>query len=98
MLQLYYKQSIINPRKTMAIKKESAQVSANSDRLNDKKGEGLIRVRRDLKDKKEQKDYEAGIDPQDEQLNTVPEGTGSERGNSKPGGGNRLQKGITKKK
>lgn len=74
----------------MAIKKESAQVSANSNHLHDKKGEGLIRVRRDLKNKKKQKDYEAGVDPQEEQLNTVPEGTGRQRGDSKPGGGNRL--------
>ncbi|MGK6351490.1 hypothetical protein [Parapedobacter sp. DT-150] len=57
----------------MAIKKESAQVSANSNKLRDKKAEDLIRVRHDLKDKKQQKNYEAGIDPQDEQLHTVPE-------------------------
>jgi len=74
----------------MAIKKESAQVSANSNQLHDKKGDGLIHARRDLKDKKKQKNYEAGVDPQDEQLNTVPEGTGDQRGDSKPGGGNRL--------
>ena len=74
----------------MAIKKESAQVSANSNHLHDKKDEGLIRARRDLKNKKKQKDYEAGVDPQDEQLNDVPEGTGSQQGDSKPGGGNRL--------
>ncbi len=74
----------------MAIKKESAQVSANSDRLPPKKGDDLIRARHDLKNKKQQKDYEAGIDPQDEQLNPVPEGEGEHRGDSKPGGGNRL--------
>ncbi|MFC7522468.1 hypothetical protein ACFQRK_00820 [Parapedobacter sp. GCM10030251] len=79
----------------MAIKKESAQVSANSDQLSDKKGDGLIHPRRDLKNKKQQKNYEAGVDPQDEQLNTVPEGTGSEQGDSKPGGGNRLLKDTT---
>lgn len=79
----------------MAIKKESAQVSASSDQLSDKKGDGLIHPRHDLKDKKKQKNYEAGVDPQDEQLNTVPEGTGSEQGDSKPGGGNRLLKDTT---
>lgn len=83
---------IFNSSKRMAIKKESAQVSANSEQLHDKEGDGLIHPRRDLKDKKKQKDYEAGIDPQDEQLNTVPEGTGSQRGDSKPGSGNRLLK------
>jgi len=74
----------------MAIKKESAQVSVDSKKLRDKKAEDLIRARHDLKEKKNQKDYEAGIDPQDEQLNTVPEGTGAHRGDTKPGGGNRL--------
>lgn len=79
----------------MAIKKESAQVSANSDQLSDKKGDGLIHPRRDLKNKKKQKDYEAGVDAQDEQINTVPEGTGDQQGDSKPGGGNRLLKDTT---
>src|SRR5690606_11990910 len=82
--------------KMMAIKKESAQVSAHSNQLQDKKEEGLIRPRRDLKNKGNQKDYEAGIDPQDEQLNTIPEGRGSQRGAPKPGGGNRLQKDTTR--
>lgn len=77
--------------KLMAIKKESAQVSADSGKLRKKKGEDLIRARHDLKDKKSQKNYEAGIDPQDEQLNPVPEGQGEHRGDSKPGGGNRLR-------
>jgi len=42
------------------------------------------------KEKKPQKNYEGGIDPQDEQLNAVPEGNGDQQGHSKPGGGNRL--------
>lgn len=75
---------------TMAIKKENAKVSAGGEKLKDKKGEDLIRARRDLKEKKEQKNYEAGIDPQVDQLNTVPEGEGHERGRAKPGGGNRM--------
>ncbi len=74
----------------MAIKKESAQLSAGRDKLRNKKNEGLIRARHDLKDKKRQKDYEAGIDPQDEQFNTMPEGEGAFRGNTRPGSGNRL--------
>ncbi len=74
----------------MAIKKESAQVSADSDKLKDKKTKDLIRARKDLKSKIPQKDYEAGIDPQDDQLNTIPEGKGRMRGDTKPGGGNRL--------
>lgn len=74
----------------MAVKKESAQVSVDSEKLEDKKVAGLIRVRKDLKNKWQQKDYEAGIDPQDDQLNTVPEGDGKMQGDSKPGGGNRL--------
>ncbi len=74
----------------MAIKKESAQVSVDSKKLKDKKAEDLIRVRKDLKNKEQQKDYEAGIDPQDEQINAIPEGEGAQRGDSKPGGGNRL--------
>lgn len=88
-------QRYIQLRRTMAIKKESARVSANSDQLSDKKGEGLIHPRHDLKNKKKQKDYEAGIDAQDEQLNTVPEGTGNQQGDTKPGGGNRLLKDTT---
>ncbi|MBK1441594.1 hypothetical protein JHJ32_16465 [Parapedobacter sp. ISTM3] len=76
----------------MAIKKESAQVSADSSRLRDKKGDDLIRARKDLKDKKQEKNYEAGIDPQVEQINTVPEGEGASQGDVKPGGGNRLHK------
>ncbi|SEL27995.1 hypothetical protein [Parapedobacter koreensis] len=73
----------------MAIKKESAQVSADSKRLRDKKGDDLIRARHDLKEKKQQKNYEAGIDPQDEQfntmpdVNTMPDGTGESRGDKK---------------
>jgi len=74
----------------MAIGKENKQLSAGGEKLKDKKEKSLIRVRRDLKEKGQQKDYEAGIDPQDEQFNTVPEGSGTERGDSKPGGGNRL--------
>jgi len=81
----------------MAIKKESAQVSANRNHLPDKKDDGLIHARHDLKDKKKQKNYEAGVDPQDEQLNAVPEGTGDQQGDSKPGGGNRLQEDTTLK-
>lgn len=75
----------------MAIKKENASLTASHQKLKDKKAEDLIRVRHDLKDKSNQKDYEGGIDPQDEQLNIVPEGTGKDRGKSKAGGGNRLQ-------
>jgi hypothetical protein len=75
----------------MAIKKESAEVSADSDKLPNKKGEDLIRARHHLKDKEKQKDYEAGVDPQDEQINPMPEGEGTEKGRSKPGGGNRLR-------
>jgi len=80
----------------MAIKKESEALSADGKKLRDKKEKNLIRARHDLKEKKPQKDYEAGIDPQDEQLNTVPEGTGPERGDSKAGGGNRLLNDPTK--
>lgn len=75
----------------MAIKKENASLTASSEKLRDKKGDGLIRVRRDLKEKEHQKNYEAGIDPQDNQLNTLPEGRGEARGEAKPGGGNRLR-------
>lgn len=75
----------------MAIKKENASLTAGSEKLRDKKDDSLIRVRHDLKEKRQQKNYEAGIDPQDEQLNTVPEGQGESRGTTKPGGGNRLQ-------
>jgi len=75
----------------MAIKKESEALSADGKKLRDKEDKDLIRARRDLKDKPE-KNYEAGIDPQDEQLNTIPEGSGPERGDSKPGGGNRLHR------
>ncbi|MFC3199011.1 hypothetical protein ACFOET_15410 [Parapedobacter deserti] len=82
----------------MAIKKESAQVSAESDKLRDKKGEDLIRPRNDLKDKETQKNYEAGVDPQDEQINPVPEGDGTDRGDSKPGGGNRLHEDTSSEK
>jgi len=74
----------------MAIKKENASLTANSEKLRDKKDDGLIRARRDLKEKEHQKNYEAGIDPQDSQFNTVPEGHGEARGGAKPGGGNRL--------
>lgn len=75
----------------MAIKKENASLTADSEKLGDKKDDSLIPVRRDLKEKRQQKNYEAGIDPQDKQLNTVPEGQGESRGTTKPGGGNRLQ-------
>ena len=75
----------------MAIKKENASLTAGSEKLDDKKDDSLIRVRRDLKEKKQQKNYEAGIDSQDEQLNTLPEGQGESRGTTKPGGGSRLQ-------
>lgn len=81
----------------MAIKKENEALSADGKKLRDKKDKDLIRARRDLKEKTPQKNYEAGIDPQDEQLNTVPEGTGPERGDSKPGGGNRLYRDPAKK-
>lgn len=81
----------------MAIKKENKQLSAGGEKLKDKKGDGLIHVRHDLKEKNQEKDYEAGIDPQDDQLNTIPEGHGSQRGNSKPGGGNRLHRDPTAK-
>ena len=74
----------------MAIKKENASLTANSEKLRDKKGDGLISVRDNLKEKGQQKNYEAGVDPQDEQLNPVPEGRGESRGRIKPGGGNRL--------
>ncbi len=80
----------------MAIKKESAQVSANGEELRNKKANDLIGVKQDAKEKGPQKDYEAGIDPQDEQLNTVPEGTGASRGDAKPGGGNRLRDDVKK--
>ncbi|GGH02287.1 hypothetical protein GCM10007415_43090 [Parapedobacter pyrenivorans] len=76
----------------MAIKKDDAELSADRGKLKDKKGEDLIRPPRELKERKEQKNYEAGIDPQDEQLNAIPEGSGTQRGDSKPGGGNRLHK------
>ena len=62
----------------MAIRKENAP------------SDGLIRPRRNSKEENRRKDYEAGIDPQDEQLNPVPEGEGRHRGQAKPGGGNRL--------
>lgn len=75
----------------MAIKKENASLTAGSEKLPDKKDDSLIRVRDDLKEKKQQKSYEAGVDPQDEQLNTVPEGQGESQGATKPGEGNRLQ-------
>jgi len=81
---------LVAKEEVMAIKKESKEVSANSDQLKDKDGEGLIRPRRNLKEKKVEKNYEAGVDPQEEQINPIPEGTGDQRGNSKPGGGNRL--------
>jgi len=74
----------------MAIKKENASLSASSEKLRNKKGEGLIRVRHDLKEKEVQKNYEAGIDPQDQQFNTHPEGRDGVRGTSKPGGGDRV--------
>lgn len=76
----------------MAIKKENEQLSAGGEKLSKKKEKNLIRVRRDLKEKEQQKNYEAGIDPQDEQLNTIPEGSGSQRGEAKPGGGNRVHR------
>jgi len=76
----------------MAIKKESEALSAGGKALPNKKASDLIRARHDLKDKKAQKNYEGGIDPQDEQLNTLPEGTGSQQGSSKPGGGNRIHR------
>lgn len=78
----------------MAIRKESAQVSAENTKLRNKKADDLIGVRQDAKEKGPQKNYEAGIDPQDEQLNTVPEGTGISRGDAKPGGGNRLHSDV----
>ncbi|MEC3878670.1 hypothetical protein [Parapedobacter sp. 10938] len=74
----------------MAIKKENASLTANSEKLRNKKDDSLIRVRDDLKEKKQQKNYEAGIDPQDEQLHTVPKERAS-KGAIKPGEGNRLQ-------
>lgn len=74
----------------MAIKKENASLTASSEKLRDKKGDSLIRVRRDLKEKEEQKNYEAGIDPQDRQFNTRPECRGKTRGTTKPGEGNRI--------
>lgn len=82
----------------MAIKKENAALTAGSEKLRDKKGDSLIRVRKDLKDKGQQKNYEAGIDPQDEQLNTVPEADGVSRGAAKPGDGNRLRTGGSQNK
>ena len=69
----------------MAIKKENASLTASSEKLRDKKDNSLIRVRRDLKEKGQQKSYEAGIDPQDEQFNTVPERQDESRGTTKPG-------------
>jgi len=57
----------------MAIKKEDAEISAGREQLRKKKGEGLIRPRRDLLDKSGRRDHEAGVDPQDEQLNPMPE-------------------------
>lgn len=74
----------------MAIKKENASLSASSEKLRNKKGDGLIRVRHDLKEKEGQKNYEAGIDPQDQQFNTLPESRGESRGTAKPGEGNRV--------
>ena len=82
----------------MAIKKDDAKLAADSEKLVDKKGEDLIRPPRELKERKQQKNYEAGIDPQDEQLNTVPEGIGAQQGDSKPGGGNRLHKDTLSKR
>jgi hypothetical protein len=79
----------------MAIKKENEQLSAGGEKLDDKKEKSLIRVRHNLKEKKQQKNYEAGVDPQDEQLNTIPEGSGSQRGDTKPGGGNRVHRDPT---
>ncbi|MGV3761799.1 hypothetical protein [Parapedobacter sp.] len=80
----------------MAIKKENASLTAGKEKLRRKKNDSLIRVRDDLKDKEPQKNYEAGIDAQDEQLNTVPEGRGESRGTIKPGEGNRLQTDVNK--
>lgn len=74
----------------MAIKKENAPLTATGGKLRDKKSDGLIRVRRDLKEKGPQKNYEAGINPQDEQFNTQPESQGESLGTTKPGGGNRI--------
>lgn len=82
----------------MALKKEDAELAADGEKLKDKKGEDLIRPPRELKEKKQQKNYEAGVDPQDEQLNAVPEGSGTQQGRSKPGGGNRLHKDTLGKK
>lgn len=76
----------------MAIKKESAEVTPQSGKLKDKKNKGLIRGMRDPKEKQPEKNYEGGIDPQDEQLNTMPEDSGENQGDIKPGGGNRLHK------
>lgn len=71
----------------MAIKKENASLTAGSEKLRDKKDDSLIRVRRDLKEKGQQKNYEAGIDPQDEQLNPVPERRDGSHGTAGPGKG-----------
>ncbi len=74
----------VNNKHDMAIKKENASLTAGSEKLRDKKDDSLIRVRHNLKEKGQQKSYEAGIDPQDEQLNTVPERGHALRDATKP--------------
>lgn len=74
----------------MAIKKESAEVTAGADKLKDKTDAHVLPARKEPKEKKQDKNYEGGIDPQDEQLNTMPEDSGENKGDSKPADGNRI--------
>src|SRR3546814_204872 len=73
-------------------KKKKSPSTVKGEKISEKKkDDSLIRARDNWKEKEQQKSYEAGIDPQDRQLNTVPEGQGESRGTIKPGAGNRLQ-------
>lgn len=56
----------------MAIKKESEKVGIVDKEKQPRKGKTLTSVM-EKRVKKQEKDGEAGIDPQDEQLNTQPE-------------------------
>ena len=89
MLRCYH--IVRHKQKTMAIKKESRGMTADGKKNRNENKDELIQTRTHLKRMDDLKDYEAGIDPQDEQFNTIPEGEGAQRGTSKPGGGNRLR-------
>lgn len=53
----------------MAIKKESKDMTADGKKNRKRTNDELVQTRTHLKKKTDLKDYEAGIDPQDEQLN-----------------------------